>query len=245
MRQVKIAELKDRLSEHLRAVENGAEVIVMDRNRAIARIVPLPPPGRHVRLLPPSRGFPEIRDRRRAQRRLAGPVDRASPGGATGSLNVYVDSSVLLRVVLGEPDRLDIWPTITNPVSSELIRLECLRTIDRARVRLGLDDRQIANYRADVLEAIDAFSLVALDSVVLERAAEPFPTALGSLDAIHLASALLTREQPRRTCVRDARRRARHGRASDRLRGPRGISRNLACEPGASLEHVDRATLTT
>ena len=104
-------------------------------------------------------------------------------------MNVYVDSSVLLRVVLGEPDRLELWSAITNPVSSELIRLECLRTIDRARVRLGLDDRQIANYRADVLEAIDAFSLVALDSVVLERAAEPFPTALGSLDAIHLASA--------------------------------------------------------
>jgi antitoxin (DNA-binding transcriptional repressor) of toxin-antitoxin stability system len=30
MRQVKIAELKNRLSGHLRAVENGAEVVVMD-----------------------------------------------------------------------------------------------------------------------------------------------------------------------------------------------------------------------
>lgn len=109
-------------------------------------------------------------------------------------MNVYVDSSVLLRIVLGEPDRLRIWPTITNAVSSELIRLECLRTIDRARMRLGLPDRQVAQYRADVLEAVDAFSLVALDSIVLERASEPFPTALGSLDAIHLASALLIRD---------------------------------------------------
>ena len=109
-------------------------------------------------------------------------------------MNVYVDSSVLLRIVLGEPDRLRIWPTITNAVSSELIRLECLRTIDRARTRLGLPDRQVAQYRADVLEAVDAFSLVALDSIVLERAAEPFPTGLGSLDAIHLASALLARD---------------------------------------------------
>jgi len=108
-------------------------------------------------------------------------------------LNVYVDSSVLLRIVMGEPNRLPIWGKITNPVSSELIRLECLRTIDRARIRLGLEDRRIADYRADVLEAIDAFSLVALDSVVLERASEPFPTALGSLDAIHLASAMLIR----------------------------------------------------
>ena len=109
-------------------------------------------------------------------------------------MNVYVDSSVLLRIVLGEPDRLRIWPTITNAVSSELIRLECLRTIDRARLRLGLADRRIAKYRADVLEAVDAFSLVALDSIVLERASGPFPTALGSLDAIHLASALLIRD---------------------------------------------------
>lgn len=109
-------------------------------------------------------------------------------------MNVYVDSSVLLRIVLGEPDHLRIWPTITNAVSSELIRLECLRTIDRARIRLGLEDRRIAKYRADVLEAVDAFSLVALDSIVLERASEPFPTALGSLDAIHLASALLIRD---------------------------------------------------
>ena len=106
----------------------------------------------------------------------------------------YVDSSVLLRIVLGEPDRLRIWPTITNAVSSELIRMECLRTIDRARIRLGLEDQHIAKYRADVLEAVDAFSLVALDSIVLERASEPFPTALGSLDAIHLASALLARD---------------------------------------------------
>jgi len=65
MRQVRIAELKNRLSEHLRAVENGAEVVVMDRNRAIARIVPMPGPGEHVRLIEPRRPFPEIRDRRR------------------------------------------------------------------------------------------------------------------------------------------------------------------------------------
>ena len=109
-------------------------------------------------------------------------------------MNVYVDSSVLLRIVLGEPDRLRIWPTITNAVSSELIRLECLRTIDHARTRLDLPDRQVAKYRAEVLEAVDAFSLVALDSIVLERASEPFSTSLGSLDAIHLASALPLRD---------------------------------------------------
>ncbi len=110
-------------------------------------------------------------------------------------MNVYVDSSVLLRVVLGEPGRLRIWSTITTAVSSELIRLECLRTIDRARIRLGLEDRRVAQYRADVLEVVDSLRLVALDTVVLDRASSPFPTLLGSLDAIHLASALLVRDE--------------------------------------------------
>jgi len=50
-------------------------------------------------------------------------------------------------------------------------------------------------YRAEVLEAVEAFSLVALDPIVLERASEPFPTTLGPLDAIHLASALLARDR--------------------------------------------------
>jgi predicted nucleic acid-binding protein len=110
-------------------------------------------------------------------------------------LNVYVDSSVLLRVVLGEQGRLRIWPRITNAVSSELIRLECLRTIDRARLRLGLDDAQVADRRAATLEAIEGFTLVPIGAPVLERAADPFPTVVGSLDAIHLSSALLVRNE--------------------------------------------------
>lgn len=109
-------------------------------------------------------------------------------------MNFYIDSSVLLRVVLAEAGRLRIWSGITTAVSSELIRLECLRTIDRARVRLHLDDRTVATYRADVLEVVDALRLVELDSAVLDRASSPFPTLVGSLDAIHLASALLVRD---------------------------------------------------
>ncbi|MCC6848826.1 MAG: type II toxin-antitoxin system prevent-host-death family antitoxin [Deltaproteobacteria bacterium] len=41
MKQVKIADLKDRLSQHLRAVERGDTIEVTDRRRPIARIVPV------------------------------------------------------------------------------------------------------------------------------------------------------------------------------------------------------------
>ncbi len=108
-------------------------------------------------------------------------------------MNVYVDSSVLLRIVLAEPDPLAAWSTITAPISSELTRIECLRTIDRARLCLGLDDAQVASHRAEVIEVLDSFTLVTLDGPVLSRASEPFPTLIGTLDAIHLASALLLR----------------------------------------------------
>jgi len=69
MKRVGIAELKDRLSEHLRAVEDGAEVIVLDRKRPIARIVPVAQPSERVRILPPTRAFAEVRDRRRSPAR--------------------------------------------------------------------------------------------------------------------------------------------------------------------------------
>jgi antitoxin (DNA-binding transcriptional repressor) of toxin-antitoxin stability system len=69
MTRVGIAELKDRLSEHLRAVENGAEVIVLDRKRPIARIVPMVAATGRARIVPPTRDFMEIRDRRRTRGR--------------------------------------------------------------------------------------------------------------------------------------------------------------------------------
>ena len=63
MRRVRIAELKDQLSKYLRAVEQGEEVEVTDRDRPIARLVPVPDDDGVV-LLPPTRSFSSIRRRR-------------------------------------------------------------------------------------------------------------------------------------------------------------------------------------
>ncbi len=110
-------------------------------------------------------------------------------------MNVYVDSSVLLRIALNERGALREWRRIERPLASELIRLECRRTIDRARIRKRLSDQAVAQQRSAVLELLDTFDILPLAAVVLERAAEPFPTLLSSLDAIHLATALLARMQ--------------------------------------------------
>lgn len=109
-------------------------------------------------------------------------------------MTVYVDSSVILRIVFGESSPLREWRRIRRAVSSQLARIECLRTIDRARIRLGLPEREVAERRAAVLEVLEGIDVVPLDSAVLRRAADPFPTTLGSLDALHLTSALQVRE---------------------------------------------------
>jgi prevent-host-death family protein len=63
MRRVGIAQLKDNLSLHLRSVEAGEVVEVMDRARPIARIVPISP-RRSVTIRPSKRPFAAVRDRR-------------------------------------------------------------------------------------------------------------------------------------------------------------------------------------
>ena len=103
----------------------------------------------------------------------------------------YVDSSVLLRVALGQANALPEWRQIDRGVSSVLISTESLRTLDRVRIRAGLTDAEVARRRATILNLIDSLELVEIDSMVLDRAAQPMPTQLGTLDAIHLASALL------------------------------------------------------
>jgi predicted nucleic acid-binding protein len=106
----------------------------------------------------------------------------------------YVDSSVLLRLALGQQNALPEWRQIDRGVSSALISTESLRTLDRVRIRAGLSDAEVASRRATILNLIDSLELIEIDAIVLDRAAQPMPTELGTLDAIHLASALLWQE---------------------------------------------------
>ena len=69
MKRVKIAELKDQLSRHLRAVEQGAEVEVTDRDRPIARIVPVSRTSSSLVVRPPRRPFSTVRGKRHAPAR--------------------------------------------------------------------------------------------------------------------------------------------------------------------------------
>jgi predicted nucleic acid-binding protein len=109
-------------------------------------------------------------------------------------VTAYLDSSVVLRKVLGQPGSLGEWPAIQVGVASALVETECLRTLDRLRLRAGLSDKEVARRREAVFRLLESLEVVEVTAPVLSRAAHPLPTELGTLDAIHLATALLWRE---------------------------------------------------
>jgi predicted nucleic acid-binding protein len=106
----------------------------------------------------------------------------------------YIDASVLLRVALGQADSLPEWSKIRRGVSSALIGTESLRTLDRLRLRVKLQDADVASRRAKIMELMASLEIVEVDAPVLDRASQPMPTEIGTLDAIHLATALLWKE---------------------------------------------------
>ena len=110
----------------------------------------------------------------------------------------YLDSSVLLRVVLGQHDALKDWKRVAQGVASALVEVECLRTLDRMRLAHGFSDAMIAERREAIYRLLEAMEIVEITHAVLSRAAQPLPTALGTLDAIHLATALLWKEHTRK-----------------------------------------------
>jgi prevent-host-death family protein len=64
MKRVKIADLKNQLSRHLREAEQGEEIEVTDRRRPIVRLVPARPNEPAIRIIPARRAFAEVRNRR-------------------------------------------------------------------------------------------------------------------------------------------------------------------------------------
>ena len=93
--------------------------------------------------------------------------------------------------ILGQRNALREWRTIEQGVATTLVEVECLRTLDRLRHAERLEDDQIALRREAVYRMLDAMEVVEITRPVLARAAQPLPTTLGTLDAIHLATALL------------------------------------------------------
>jgi len=109
-------------------------------------------------------------------------------------VSVYVDASVILRNALTQPGALTSLGDHEPGIASELVELECLRTLDRLRLARVLPEELLAQARRRTLHWIPPLHRVGVDATILDLAARPHATPLGTLDAIHLATALLWRE---------------------------------------------------
>lgn len=106
----------------------------------------------------------------------------------------YIDTSIIVRHLLGEPAPYPI-ERFREGYTSEIARIEALRAIDRLRIQAQWTAEMVMD-RIRVLTALMAtLKEVPLQQPILRRAAEPFPTIVKTLDAIHLATALLTAAQ--------------------------------------------------
>lgn len=110
-------------------------------------------------------------------------------------MTVFVDTSVFMRRLLKQPGAFTVWSAWGLAVSSELLRVEAHRVLDRLRLQRAFGDGELAELNRLLQTSLTALEFVPLSRAVLNRAADPFPTVLGTLDAIHLASALLWMEE--------------------------------------------------
>jgi predicted nucleic acid-binding protein len=109
-------------------------------------------------------------------------------------VKVYLDSSVVLRRLQRESAPVIHWAQWERVFSSELLRVEVLRSIDRNRLKGALTDHDVAELSIRAHSIFDAIEFVELNGAILDRASQSFLTPLGTLDALHLASALRVAE---------------------------------------------------
>ena len=94
---------------------------------------------------------------------------------------VYVDTSALGRVLLGEPDAravLDALNEFDEHIASRLLAVE----LHRLALRFELHEQ--------ASELLAGVALVPMHEVLLQRAETIPPAAVATLDSIHLATAL-------------------------------------------------------
>lgn len=110
---------------------------------------------------------------------------------------LYAESSAVLAWLLGEESGeavADAMVAADGVVASDLTLVECERVLIRAWSTGLLTEAEGADHRSVLARAASHWTLLRIDQQVIERALRPFPVEpVRTLDALHLASALLAR----------------------------------------------------
>ncbi len=107
----------------------------------------------------------------------------------------YLDSSFVLRHVLRGEMTIKQAFACDRTVSSELLEIECRRVIHRCWLQGVLNDEGVLKAPERLEKLLKGIYLIALSSAVKKRAMEAFPVSIKTLDALHLASALVLAER--------------------------------------------------
>jgi hypothetical protein len=105
---------------------------------------------------------------------------------------VYLDTSILLRILLGQGPALKEWGAWERAYTTDV---EARRAIDRLRLEGALDDAGVVAAQEELTALETSIGRIRLSRVVLRRASLPMATAVKTLDALHLAGALLFQER--------------------------------------------------
>ena len=105
-------------------------------------------------------------------------------------MNVYLDSSFVIRQLLGVRPECPFWGKWEKAYASTLMRTECFRAANLLRLKGKIDDAQRARLGTWIEKVVSSVTLVPVTDAILHRAAETFPTAVGTLQGIHLATLL-------------------------------------------------------
>ena len=108
---------------------------------------------------------------------------------------VYLDTSVVLRPLLNQPNPLPDWGGWEAAYSSELLGVECRRVIDRLRLESMFTDEDVAETMQRLERMEKSMRRVRLTRSIIHAASLTMPTIVKTLDAFHLVSALALRDR--------------------------------------------------
>jgi predicted nucleic acid-binding protein len=112
-------------------------------------------------------------------------------------VTLYVESSAVLAWLLDEPAGAAVRLLLTSAeliVASDLTLIECDRVLHRAAALGELTEAETADRRAHLATAASHWHVLRIAPDIVDRARQPFPgDPIRTLDAIHLASALVAR----------------------------------------------------
>ncbi|MCB1214536.1 MAG: type II toxin-antitoxin system VapC family toxin [Deltaproteobacteria bacterium] len=107
----------------------------------------------------------------------------------------YLDTSVLLRKIFKEKHPLKNWGQWTEICTSRITEIEALRKLNNLRLSRTISDDDNLTCHIELRNALAQCDKIPLTEKILLRASDPFYTSLGTLDALHLASALVYQEE--------------------------------------------------